>query len=32
VIIITHDEAVASLAHRIVTIRDGKVTGEKNAA
>jgi energy-coupling factor transport system ATP-binding protein len=32
VIIITHDEAVASLAHRIVVIRDGKVAEEKKAA
>ena len=32
VIIITHDETVASLAHRIVTIRDGKVAEEKRLA
>ena len=30
VIIITHDESVANLAHRILVIRDGKVDEEKN--
>lgn len=29
VIIITHDEEVASLAHRILTIRDGRVADER---
>ncbi len=32
VIIITHDEAVANLAHRVLLIRDGKVASEKKAA
>ncbi len=31
VVIITHDETVASLAHRILVIRDGKVAEEKKA-